>query len=84
MSQDRTVGSRAPVLRARVSRCHNDMHTARRVAGAPGRTEERGGGQRKEENGELLGRRVSCILKDQQKSPQKAPEEEPTDKGSTS
>ena len=42
MSQDRTVGSRAPVLRARVSRCHNDTHTARRVARAPGRTEERG------------------------------------------
>ena len=75
MSQDRTVGSRAPVLRARVSRCHN---TCTQHAVWPGHQ----GGRRKEENGELLGRRVSCILKDQQKSPQKAPEEEPTDKGS--
>ena len=40
------------------------------------------GKEGEEENGEPPGRRVSCILKDQQKSPQKAHKEEPTEEGS--
>ena len=79
MSQDRAVGSRATSSGAGVSRRHNDMHTARRVA--LGTSERRG-----EETGSWRGDVWAAFWRTNNPYPpllwgQKAHQEEPTDEG---